>query len=291
MVQQTLVLNLSREEQERLRVRMATGIFEYRMTPYARFSARGEGVIATLYDSGKFVVQGNDPRAFAARYLDRTEEPEDLAGLPTVLDRELVGSDEAGKGDYFGPLVVAAVRASPEQRKELAKAGVVDSKRLSDERVRRLAPAIEGRYDNAVEVLDPPAYNAEHGRFGNLNPLLAELHARAIRRLAKPGDVVLVDRFGDEQLIARRLAGIELELHQSTRGEREPAVAAASVLARATFLECLKALSDEHAVDLHKGAGTLVDVAARKFIQIHGFQAIGKVAKLHFKNTERLRDA
>ncbi len=291
MGQVTLVLKLTAEEQERLRSRMSSGIFEYRSTPYARFSARGEGVIATLYDSGKFVVQGNDPRAFAKKYLDRTEEPEDRAGLPDVGVRVLVGSDEAGKGDYFGPLVVAAVRARPEQRAEIAAAGVIDSKKLSDDRVRRLAPALEGRYEHALEVLDPSAYNAEYGRFGNLNPILAELHARAIKRLAKPGDVVLVDRFADERLVARRLAGIDLELHQTPRAEREPAVAAASVIARNAFLARLKALSEEHAVDLPKGAGIQVDDAARKFIQIHGFQSIQKVAKIHFKNTERLRDA
>jgi ribonuclease HIII len=291
MGQLTLVLKLSAEEQERLRTRMAAGIFEYRTAPYARFNARGEGVIVTLYDSGKLVIQGSDPAAFARKYLDRSEEPADVAGLPDVGARVLVGSDEAGKGDYFGSLVVAAVRVDSAQRQEIQAAGAIDSKRLSDDRVRRLAPALEGRYDHALEVLDPSAYNAEYGRFGSLNPLLAELHARAIKRLAKPGDVVLVDRFGDERLVARRLEGLDLELHQSPRAEREPAVAAASVIARGAFLAGLRSLTEEYAVDLPKGAGILVDEAARRFIQIHGFQAIGKVAKIHFKNTERLRHA
>jgi ribonuclease HIII len=291
MGQVTLVLKLSAEEQERLRSRMASGIFEYRVTPYARFSARGEGVIVTLYDSGKLVIQGDDPAAFARKYLDRAEEPADKAGLPEAGARVLVGSDEAGKGDYFGPLVVAAVRVDPAQRKEIHATGTIDSKKLSEERVRRLAPALQGRYEHALEILDPSAYNAEYGRFGNLNPLLAELHARAIKRLARPGDVVLVDRFGDERLISRRLEGLEVELHQTPRAEREPAVAAASVIARLAFLEHLKALSEESAVDLPKGAGIQVDEAARRYIQIHGFQAIGKVAKIHFKNTERLRHA
>ncbi len=288
MPQETLVVKLSHAEQALLRERMEAGDFDYRPAPHAHFSARGEGVVATLYRSGKLVVQGAEPRIFAERYLDRSIEEARPADLPAP-DRPLVGSDEVGKGDYFGPLVAVAVRVEPAQRAELVRSGVADSKSLSDERMRRLGPALRERYTHAVELLRPLEYNREHARTKNLNPMLADLHARAIRAVASAGDVVLVDRFAAESLVADRLSGLEVDLHQTPRAEREPVVAAASVIARAVFLEELHALSEEHAVDLHKGAGAPTDDAARRFVKIHGFDALERVAKLHFKNTKKLR--
>jgi ribonuclease HIII len=210
--------------------------------------------------------------------------------VPLVVgERTLVGSDEAGKGDFFGPLVVVALRADPRERAELARAGVADSKTLSDARVAVLAPALEQRYTCAAEVLAPADYNREHARCGSLNPLLAELHARAIRRIAVPGALVLVDTFAHESLVASRLAGRDVELHQHVRAEREPGVAAASVIARHLFLEGLRQLSEESAVQLHKGAGEPTDRSAREFVKLHGREALGNVAKLHFKNTAKIR--
>lgn len=291
MPQETLVVQLAPPEQARLARDLEGGGFEQRTVEHARFSVRGQGVIATLYRSGKLVVQGSEVKLFAERYLDgRAGESAPAAEGPIeVGERTLIGSDEAGKGDYFGPLVVVAVRADAKERRELVKAGVADSKTLSDERVRVLAPALEARYANATEVLEPAQYNLEHPRYKNLNPLLAELHARCIRRLAQPGLLVLVDKFADERLVASRLEGLELELHQRTKAEREPVVAAASVIARNLFLEGLEKLSEEFAVDLHKGAGEPTDRSAREFVRLHGREALARVAKVHFKNTQKIR--
>jgi ribonuclease HIII len=288
MPQETLVVQLPPAEQARLARALEGGEFEPRTVEHARFSVKGQGVIATLYRSGKLVVQGSEVQLFAQRYLGSL--PAAHANDPPIEvgERTLIGSDEAGKGDYFGPLVVVALRADAHERAELVRAGVADSKTLSDERVRMLAPALEGRYDFAAEVLLPEDYNREHARHGSLNPLLAELHARCIRRLAQPGLLVLVDKFADERLVASRLAGLELELFQKTKAEREPVVAAASVIARNLFLEGLKKLSEESAVDLHKGAGEPTDRSAREFVRLHGREGLGRVAKLHFKNTQKL---
>jgi ribonuclease HIII len=286
--QETLVVQLAPAQQERLERSLEAGDFERRAVEHARFSVRGEGVVATLYRSGKLVVQGAAAQDFAARYLDGAAA---AVGAPEgpieVGDRTLVGSDEAGKGDYFGPLVVVAVRADPKERAELARSGVADSKTLSDARVRVLAPALEQRYAFAAEVLPPADYNREHAAHGSLNPLLAELHARCIRKLARPGCLVLVDKFADDALIARRVRDLDVELHQRTRAEREPVVAAASVIARNLFLEGLARLSEECAVDLHKGAGEPTDRSAREYVKLHGRDALGRVAKVHFKNTQR----
>jgi ribonuclease HIII len=289
MPQETLVVQLAPPEQARLARELQGADFEPRTVEHARFSVKGDGFVATLYRSGKLVVQGSEVKLFAERYLGGLPEAAGPDAPVEVGGRTLIGSDEAGKGDYFGPLVVVALRADPDERAELVRAGVADSKTLSDERVRVLAPALERRYAFESEVLEPAQYNVEHARFKSLNPLLAELHARCIRRLARPGLVVLVDKFGDEELIASRVRGLEIELHQETRAEREPVVAAASVIARNLFLEGLKKLSDEFAVDLHKGAGEPTDRAAREFVKLHGREALARVAKVHFKNTGKIR--
>jgi ribonuclease HIII len=292
MPQETLVVQLAPAQGARIERELSGPEFERRTVEHARFSVKGPGFVATLYRSGKLVVQGSEVQLFAQRYLDGVEEgggPEPRGPIE-VGERTLIGSDEAGKGDYFGPLVVVAVRADPRERAELVRAGVADSKTLSDERVRVLAPALEQRYAFASEVLAPADYNLEHPRHKSLNPLLAELHARCIRKLARPGSLVLVDKFANEKLVASRLGDLDVELHQEVRAEREPVVAAASVIARNLFLEGLRSLSEEFAIDLHKGAGEPTDRSAREFVKLHGREALARVAKLHFKNSMKIRD-
>ena len=292
MAQETLVLKLDPKAQELLERRIATGTFDHRPVEHARFSVRGEGVVATLYRSGKLVVQGADPRTFLARWLDGIAAlpvpPAAPAAPAAGAELTTIGSDEAGKGDYFGPLVVVAMEVPPGALAELRAGGVVDSKLLTDERVHVLAPHLCRRYRHAIERLDPPEYNREYERVGNLNSLLADLHARAIRRLAAPGALVVVDQFANERLLRERLASSRVDLRQLFRGERVPAVAAASIVARSLFLEGLRELSDAWAVDLHKGAGPPVDRSARRFLQIHGREKLREVAKMHFKNTAKL---
>lgn len=136
--------------------------------------------------------------------------------------------------------------------------------------------------------LDPPEYNALHARVGNLNVILADLHAEVIRELAEPGDRVVVDRFAREALLEERLAGLDIDLEQRPRAEREPAVAAASVIAREEFLLALREIGDELGCDLAKGAGHPADRAARELVRLHGREGLARAAKLHFKNTSKV---
>ncbi|MBL8863598.1 MAG: ribonuclease HIII [Planctomycetes bacterium] len=298
MTQRTLVLVVPPSERAALRASLAAGPFDFRSVPHALFSVKGEGAVATLYASGKLVVQAAEPEVFAERWLRAAiPPPRDAATVteqtPTVQSRPatagpVVGSDEVGKGDYFGPLVVCAVRLEPGQSQEIERSGVRDSKTLSDEQCLRLGGALRARYAAAVERLDPRDYNRVYVP-GKLNELLADLHAKALARLAQPGDRVVVDRFANERLLQTRLKGLPIRLEQRTRAESEPAVAAASVIAREEFLLALRELSAEHAVDLRKGAGSPVDQAARRFVTLHGIEALANVAKLHFKNTQKLR--
>jgi ribonuclease HIII len=228
---------------------------------------------------------------FTARYLSEGSAPSPASTPPradAASGEPTVGSDEAGKGDYLGPLVVVAFRLDAADAAALAEGGVMDSKKLTDETVHRLAPALQERFDCAIEVLDPPEYNREHRRCRNLNVMLADLHARAIRRLVGRGDHVVVDRFAREELVASRLADLDLRLEQFPRAERVPAVAAASVIARHAFLEGLHRLSERFAVNLRKGAGAPTDISAAEFVALHGIDALPEVAKVHFKNTAKL---
>jgi ribonuclease HIII len=203
------------------------------------------------------------------------------------LDR--IGTDESGKGDYFGPLVVAAVYANSGGERHLKELGVKDCKRLTDGRVLELAEAIRNACPHDVVKINPERYNALHGKFGNLNVLLAWAHARAIENLLGRVDCkrVISDQFGDEKLLKERLMkrGKKVELIQRPRAEDDIAVAAASVLARATFLKSLEALSKAYGVAFPKGA-TVVEEAGRLFVAAYGGERLSEVAKVHFKTTE-----
>jgi ribonuclease HIII len=256
---------------------------------------KAKGLVATLYRSGKLVLQGSGLDEFEAEFLGGASSPQ-AAALPEELlfVKPLVGSDEAGKGDYFGPLVVACVYAEPDQAPELARIGAIDSKSVSDGQVRRAAVAISARFDHELVSLMPEDYNRRYPEHGNLNVLLAELHAQVVSRLLTRHPAcarILVDRFARADVLERALrsAGADCsDLVQVPGGERNPVVAAASILARDRFLADLAACEEICASDLHKGAGPEVEENARRVLAIGGKALLEKVAKLHFKTSHKL---
>jgi len=215
----------------------------------------------------------------------------DISGFSDIAR---VGTDESGKGDYFGPLVVAAVWADLPTGAQLEAWGVIDSKRISDGRAAQLAQRItSAKIPHAVVAIGPAKYNELYAKMKNLNRLLAWAHARAIENVLEnaSAEVVVADQFGDERLIEQALMqkGRDVRLFQTPRGERDIAVAAASVLARAEFLGRLKRLSDECGMVLPKGAGSPVDAAAARLVAGQGEAVLSQYAKLHFKNTQKAR--
>lgn len=290
MAQRTLVLKLPAARGAALRSALAAAGYEFRGVPHAQFSARGPDLVATLYGSGKLVLQGAEPEAFVARFLEGEAPP----SRPPAAERATsvvttVGTDESGKGDFFGPLVVAGVRLTPELAAALAGGEVRDCKLLGDASVMRIGAALRARVPFAIRRLDPPDYNAAHARLKNLNPLLAGLHAEVIRELAEPGVRVVVDQFANPRLVADLLRGLDVDLVQKTRAESsELSVAAASILARQEFLAALAELGSTWGVELAKGAGAPTDRAGRRFVAEHGAAQLGQVAKLHFKNTQKI---
>src|SRR2546427_2585153 len=200
-----------------------------------------------------------------------------------------IGIDESGKGDYFGPLVIAGVYVAREQEEPLRVAGVQDSKALSDKRAATLAEQIRVLCRFTLVVIGPERYNSLQASVKNLNRLLAWGHARAIENLLEqvPCDRVVADQFGDERFLKNALMakGRTVTLIQKPRAEEEVAVAAASIIARAEFLRRLQELSTRSGVSLPKGASDAVITAGKEFVRRHGAEALGQVAKLHFRTT------
>jgi ribonuclease HIII len=203
-----------------------------------------------------------------------------------------LGTDEAGKGDYFGPLVVAAAFADELALTRLPQAGVRDAKQVSagrlwqlDKAVKQICPAFE------VVIISPARYNELHTRMRNLNHLLAWAHARAIENLLARVEcgLAIADQFGDESYLEQSLMrrGRAIKLVQQTKAESDPAVAAASVLARAAFLRAVEKLSAEVGIALPRGA-THVLPAARAVVAKGGEQLLRQVAKVHFKTTKQV---
>jgi len=200
-----------------------------------------------------------------------------------------IGSDESGKGDYFGPLVIAAAFVTPEIEPDLKLMEVRDSKKISDGRVLELARDLRQVCKHSIVAIGPQRYNELYEKIRNLNKLLAWGHARALENLLEQVncDLAIADQFGDERFILNALLekGKRIRLVQRPKAEEDLAVAAASILARAEFLTRLRRLSDEVGTSLPKGASPSVELAARMVVKKHGRERLSTIAKMHFKTT------
>jgi ribonuclease HIII len=206
-----------------------------------------------------------------------------------------IGTDESGKGDFFGPLVCAGVYVDAVSADALQAMGVRDSKRLSDRRCRELAERIQAtcREHYSVVEISPARYNDLYEQFRregkNLNTLLAWAHARVLENLLSRVACTraITDQFADPRFVQSKLQerGKKIDLIQMPRAEVHIAVAAASVLARARFLERLEALSTQFDMTLPKGASQMVVVAGQALVKRFGTAALRQAAKLHFKTT------
>jgi ribonuclease HIII len=203
-----------------------------------------------------------------------------------------IGTDESGKGDYFGPVVIAGVFLPEGQEGVLKEFGVKDSKRTSDGRARELAEVIKSGYTHSVVSIGPERYNELYAQLRNLNRILAWGHSRAIENILEkvPCRLAITDQFGDKAFVMNALMkkGKRLELIQRPKAEEDLAVAAASLLARAEFLKRLHFLSQDIGLDLPKGASALVEEVGAKLVRLHGAQVLDRVAKTHFKITGRI---
>ncbi|GKS57370.1 ribonuclease HIII [Nitrospira sp.] len=201
-----------------------------------------------------------------------------------------IGIDESGKGDYFGPLVIAAAYVDERSESDLRLMRVRDSKKISDSRVIEIARDVRAVCPHYVVAIGPESYNRLYGKIGNLNRLLAWGHARALENLLErvACNLAIADQFGDERYVQHALMekGRAVRLVQQPRAEADVAVATASILARADFLIRLDRLSREVGTALPKGASGAVELVARMVMKKQGEDGLRKVAKLHFKTTQ-----
>lgn len=216
----------------------------------------------------------------------------------TEIQLPLLGSDESGKGDYFGSLVVACVYADEEISKRLVDAGAKDSKSLSDAQISRIAKKIKDICVDKFSIVEiqPEKYNQMYADFENekktLNDILAWAHAKSIETLLDRVDycqTAVIDKFCPDNLLTSKFQGKgkQLKIVQAHRAESScVAVAAASIIARDRFVTQLNRLGKEYGVRLPKGASDQVVSVARQLVETHGDSIIKKVAKTHFKTTQ-----
>ena len=256
--------------------------FDFETKAHALFSARKGKLNVTVYQKGpKVLIQGKDTEDFIRFTLEPEVLGEARLGYEEVLEPDRFephfGIDESGKGDFFGPLVIAGVYTDAPIARHLIDAGVMDSKRVtSAARIRKLAAIIRATPGCISEIISigPERYNEMHASFGNLNRLLAWGHARVIEKLAaaRPDcPRALSDQFARPEVLQRALKakGLTITLEQRTKGESDTAVAAASILARERFIDWIDKTSAACGVKLPLGASEAVVSAGRDFIARH----------------------
>lgn len=262
------------------------------------------GVIR-IYQNNKGVIRNdysqlkNEEFALKVKaIIEQKELSKKENSFNTGIGLPVIGTDESGKGDYFGPLVSAAVYVEAHTAKLLELEGVRDSKKLSDSKNEELAEKIIEICKDKYSIIEisPEKYNDLYDQFirekKNLNTLLAWGHAKAIEELLSKVECnnAIADQFADERFILSKLQekGKKLNLIQMHKAEENIAVAAASILARARFLQKLSKLSSEYRVELSKGASANVINNAKAFVATYGENSLRKVAKLHFKTTKQV---
>lgn len=289
---------LTPAQADRLREVLEERGYEFEEKPHTLYAAKKGKLNVAVYAKGpKVLIQGKETEDFITFLLEPEVLGEARLGYEEELDPEMFaphfGIDESGKGDYFGPLVIAGAYTDAPVARALKAAGVMDSKRISSaKRIRELAAKIREIPGIATSVvaIGPERYNQMFSSFGNLNRLLAWGHAKVIENLAAQRPQcprALSDQFARPEVLARALKqqGVTIQLDQRIKGESDIAVAAASILARERFIDWIDKTSSAGGVTLPLGASAAVIDAAREIVSRHGLEALSKVAKLHFKTT------
>lgn len=300
-----MTASLPVERQSEFRDFLARRGYHFESRPHQAFLAKGNSTVVNLYENGKVVIGGSrtDEQGIILSYIESLggiTEPQDHAARHVVpaLDFHVtrVGMDEAGKGDFFGPLVAGGVLATEYQADKMRSGGVRDSKELKDSSIRELADWLRKdvleRGQWRTVTIPPDRYNLLILRMGNLNRLLGWAHARALEEVLKfnePCSLAIADQFGDPKYIEDALManGRKVQLVQTPKGERDVVVAAASILARHEFVSAMEAMSERFGETFPLGS-THVEEFAKGLVNRHGPLVLLDTAKIHFATTERV---
>ena len=259
--------------------------------PYIRYFLRLPQATVSIYTSGKVLLQGEGAEKYASFFGYQVVEETSGQNLP------LIGTDEVGNGSYFGGLAVVASFVTPDQHDFLRKLGVGDSKTLTDQKIRQIAPILKEKIQHQALLLSPSKYNEVIGDRYNAVSVKVALHNQAIYLLLQKGlqpEKIVIDAFTSAKNYDKYLAqeanrfSNPISLEEKAEG-KYLAVAVSSVIARDLFLENLENLGRELGYQLPSGAGTPSDKVASQILQAYGMQGLNFCAKLHFKNTEKAK--
>ncbi len=270
------------------------------------FQAKTPNCTITAYLSKKVVFQGKAPELEVKKWqalnvAPKTKSAPSATNLPAnIATLSAIGCDEVGTGDYFGPLVVCCAYVPENLILKLQQMGIKDSKALKDPEICQLAKMIEPLIEHQVLILPNEKYNTMVEKGMNANSIKAFLHNQALLKLTNhlPNypDYLIMDEFVNQKKYFDYLNGLPKQpnivkenLYFVQKGEGvHVAVAAASILARASFVKYMTMMSKKLTFDLPKGAGSPVDVAGRRFIQQFGPEKLKELTKWHFANTNKI---
>ena len=259
--------------------------------PYIRYYFKLPHASISVYTSGKVLLQGEAAESYASFFGYQVAQVTSGQNLP------LIGTDEVGNGSYFGGLAVVASFVTPDQHDFLRKLGVGDSKTLTDQKIRQLAPLLKEKIQHQALLLSPSKYNEVIGERYNAVSVKVALHNQAIFLLLQKGvqpEKIVIDAFTSSQNYEKYLKNEAnhfpnpITLEEKAEG-KYLAVAVSSIIARDLFLENLENLGKELGYQLPSGAGAASDKVASQILQAYGMKGLNFCAKLHFKNTEKAK--
>ncbi len=263
--------------------------------PYAIFQAQEEDTVITLYESGKAMFQGISADVDASMWAMLQDKKEETNNEEDLYHITSIGSDEVGTGDYFGPVVVCAAYVNIEDIKFLEELKVKDSKQITDDYIKKIAPTIAKKIDYELLVLSNKEYNEKYKTIKNINKIKAIMHNKVLYTLHQRHsdcNKIIIDEFAKENSYfnyLKEVTNVERNLIFTPKAEnKNMAVGAAAILARFSFLEIMDKLSDKYHEPLLKGASSEVDKQAERLIEKYGKEVLDDIAKLHFINTERI---
>lgn len=283
---------------------------------YALFQADDGDTVLTLYQSGKAVFQGTDADIASSYWIEtekinsgkveytnsdnkekkKVKEEQEKKENNLYHNVNSVGSDEVGTGDYFGPIVVTSTYVTKEDVNYLDELGVMDSKKINDEKILKIAPLIAKRVKYKSMILNNLDYNTFHSKDYNMNKIKAILHNKVLYQMINEEhpkyDYIIVDQFAMEHKYYEYIKdspNIQKDITFMTKAEDKClSVACASIISRYIFLKEFDKLSSSLHIPLPKGAGKDVDKIGEEIVEKYGKEKLKEVAKLNFLNTERI---
>lgn len=306
--QQTIVFKVSDNIKKQL-IEHYYDMREEKTPPYAVFQVKQYDCVITLYESGKVMFQGIGADIEASMWKDlenhfndrdidnELKVKEEKEDDKTYYYYDAIGSDEVGTGDYFGPIIVTATLVNKDTRKLLEELKIMDSKKMTDDKIRRCAPIIMNKIPYVTFTLSNEKYNELSNKGFNMNKIKAVLHNRVLYELSNKGfnyHKIIVDQFTTPRsyfsyLKQENITDKVTKITFLTKGEsKHLSVAAASVISRYLFLIEMDKLSSKYNTTILKGASDKVDEVGKMIVSKYGKSELNKIAKTNFKNTEKI---